>query len=140
MALELQLGGVLRQAMIVSYTTSVGGSPKLIFRNGTKPSSCTAADAGTMLAILTLPATWVSSATGITTITNGPWSGTGATAGTITHYRLKDSAATASDNSGTTHEQGSCGTGTFDINLDNLVIAVGQTVSIATWNRTQGGA
>jgi hypothetical protein len=126
--------------MIASYVSSIGATPKLVLRNGTIPGACGSVDAGTMLAILTLPSTWQTSASGITTIASGPWTGTGATAGTITHYRLKDTSATSSDNTGTTHEQGTVSTSGADINVDNLVVAVGQTISISSWNRTQGGA
>jgi len=138
--MAIQLGVTLRNNMIGQYETTVSTSPKLIFRSGTQPSSCGASDGGSLLAILTLPADWQSNASGITTIVGNPWTGTGAAAGTIGHYRLKDSTATASDNTGTTHEQGACGTSGSDINLDNLVVAVGQTISVTSWTRTQGGA
>jgi hypothetical protein len=140
MANNLQLGATLRNAMIGQYETTLGTAPKLIFRSGAQPGACNSVDSGTMLAILTLPSDWQSNAAGVTTIVGGPWTGTGAAAGTIAHYRLKDSTATATDNTGTTHEQGTCGTTASDINLDNLVVAVGQTISVTSWTRTQGGA
>jgi hypothetical protein len=140
MANNLQMDACTRQSMIAAYITSVGTLPKLIFRSGTQPGACASVDSGTMLGILTLPSTWQSSASGVTTIANGPWTGTGAAAGTIGHYRLKDSSATATDNSGTTKEQGTVGTSASDINVDNLVVASGQTISISSWTRTQGGA
>jgi hypothetical protein len=139
--MTIQLGSTLRTNMINTYETSLGTSPKLIIRSGAQPGACNSVDSGSMLAILTLPSDWISTgASGSVTIVGGPWAGTGATAGTAGHYRLKDSSATATDNSGTTHEQGSVGTGSEDLVLDNAVIAVGQAISITTWTRTQGGA
>jgi hypothetical protein len=138
--MAIQLGGTLRTNMINVYETTLGTSPKLILRTGTQPTRCNSVDAGSMLAVLTLPSDWISTgASGSVTIVGGPWTGTGSSAGTATHYRLKDSSATTSDNSGTTHEQGSVGTGSEDLVLDNAVIASGQAISITSWTRTMGG-
>ena len=140
MANNLQLGSTLRNNMIGQYESTVGTSPTLIFRSVAQPGACNSVDSGSLLAILTLPSDWQTNAAGVTTIANGPWTGTGAGPGTIAHYRLKDSTATASDNTGTTHEQGTVGTTSCDINVDNVVIASSQAVSVTAWTRTQGGA
>jgi hypothetical protein len=133
--MTIQLGTTLRTNMIDEYETTVGTSPRLILRSGTQPAACNSADTGSMLASLTLPSDWISTgASGSVTIVGGPWTGTGATAGTAGHYRIKDSAESV------THEQGSVGTGGEDLVLDNAVIAVGQAISITTWTRTMGGA
>lgn len=139
--MAIQLGTTLRNNMIGQYETTLGTTPKLILRTGAPPANCAAADSGTFLAILTLPSDWVgAAASGAVNIANGPWTGTGSAAGTAGHYRLKDSTATSTDNTGTTHEQGTVGQGTGDLSLDNAVIANGQAISISTWTRTQGGA
>jgi hypothetical protein len=139
--MAIQLGDALRTAMINVYETTLGTSPKLILRTGTQPTRCNSVDAGSMLAVLTLPSDWISSAAsgGSVTIVGGPWTGTGSSAGTATHYRLKNSSATTTDNTGTTHEQGSVGVSSEDLVLDNAVIAVGQAISITSWTRTMGG-
>ena len=143
MATQLQLGTTLRTAMATTYETTIGTSPKLILRTGAQPANCAATDSGAFLAILTCPEDWMSSATsGSATIGTGPWTGTVSTSGTAGHYRLKDSTATSTDNTGTTHEQGTIGqtgTGSFDLSLDNIILAAGQIISISTWTRNIGG-
>lgn len=139
--MTIQLGTTLRNNMIGQYESTIGTTPKLILRTGSPPANCAASDSGTFLAIITLPSDWQSAASsGAVTIANGPWSGTGSAAGTVGHYRLKDSTATSTDNTGTTHEQGTAGTSGTDIILDNAVIANGQAISVTSWTRTQGGA
>ena len=48
--------------------------------------------------------------------------------------------STSTDDTGTTYEQGTCGIGTGDLQLDNTSVTSGQNVTITTWTRTQGGA
>ncbi len=138
--MAIQLSDTLRNNMIGQYETTLGTTPKLILRTGAQPSTCASADAGTFLAILTLPSDWASAAASGAVTLAGTWSGTGSAAGTAGHYRLKTSAATSTNDTGVTHEQGSVGQGTGDLSLDNAVIANGQAISITTWTRTQGGA
>lgn len=138
--MAIQLGTTLRNNMIGQYETTVGTSAKLILRAGAPPATCATADAGTFLAILTLPVDWASAASAGAVTLLGTWTGTGSAAGTAAHYRLKDSTATSTNDTGTTHEQGTVGQGTGDLSLDNAVIASGQTINITTWTRTQGGA
>lgn len=138
--MAIQLGTTLRNALMDQYESTIGTTPKLILRSGTPPASCGAVDSGTFLAILTLPSDWLNAASGGSKTLLGTWSGTGSAAGTAGHYRLKDSTATSTDNTGTTHEQGTVGQGSGDLSLDNNVIANGQAISITTWTRTMGGA
>jgi hypothetical protein len=134
--MAIQLSTTLRSAMIDAYETTGGTLPRLYIFLGSLPANCAAADANANpLAILTLPSDWIStSSSGTVTITGGPWTGTGASAGTATHYRLKKS------DQSTVFEQGTVGTGSEDLVLDNAVIAAGQAISITTWTRIQGGA
>lgn len=138
--MTVQLGTTLRNNMIGQYETTIGTSPKLILRSGSAPANCAAADSGTLLAIITLPADWMTAASSGSIAVNGTWTGTGAASGTVGHYRLKDSTATSTDNTGTTFEQGTVGQGTGDLSLDNTNIASGQTITVTSWSRTQGGA
>lgn len=139
--MTIQLGTTLRNNMVGQYESTLGTTPKLILRTGAPPANCAAVDSGTFLAIITLPSDWMTAASsGAVTINGGPWTGTGSAAGTVGHYRLKDSTATSTDNTGTTHEQGTAGTSGTDIILDNAVIANGQAVNVTAWTRTQGGA
>jgi hypothetical protein len=141
--MTIQLSTTLRNNMIGQYETTIGVSPKLILRTGAPPANAAAVDSGTFLAIVSAPADWVSAASsGGVTIVGGPWSFTGSASGTVGHYRLKDSTATSTDNTGTTYEQGTVTAtgGGGDLTLDNVVIAPAQAGSITGWTRTQGGA
>lgn len=134
--MTIQLGTTLRNAMIGQYETTVGTGPKLQLRSGAAPANCAAADSGTLLAELTLPSDWMTAASSGGISKNGTWSGTGAAAGTIAHYRLKDSAGTVCHEQGTVTATGGGG----DLTVDNTNIAASQAVSVTSWDRTQGGA
>lgn len=134
--MTIQLGTTLRTNMMGQYESTVGTTPKLQFRTGAQPANCAAADSGTLLAELTLPSDWMTTASAGAVALNGTWTGTGSAAGTAAHYRLKDSAGSVC------HEQGSVTAtgGGGDITIDNAVIASAQTVNVTSWTRTQGGA
>lgn len=140
--MTIQLNTTLRNNMITQYESTIGTSPKLIIRTGAQPANAAAVDSGTLLAILTLPVDWMANAASGAVALLGTWSGTGAAAGTAAHYRMKDSTATSTDNTGTTYEQGSVTAtgGGGDLTLDNAVIASAQAISVTSWTRTQGGA
>lgn len=140
--MTIQLGTTLRNNMISQYESTAGLSPKLMLRSGAVPANAAAVDSGTLLAIITLPSDWMGNAASGSVALIGSWAGTGLAAGTVAHYRLKDSTATSTDNTGTTHEQGTVTAtgGGGDLTLDNVVIAASQAVSVTGWTRTQGGA
>lgn len=126
----------VRNAELDAIETTIGTSPQLQLRSGAAPANCAAADAGTLLCTITLPADWKTAASNGSKTKSGTWTGTGlAAAGTgtnIGHYRIKDSAGT------TCHEQGSVTVtgGGGDMTVDNVNLANGQTVNINThtWN------
>lgn len=140
--MTVQLNTTLRNNMVSQYESTIGTSPKLIFRTGAQPANAAAVDSGTLLAILTLPSDWMAAPSAGAVALLGTWSGTGAAAGTAAHYRLKDSTATSTDNTGTTYDQGSVTAtgGGGDLTLDNTSIAISQAISVTSWTRTQGGA
>lgn len=132
--MTIQLGTTLRDNMMNQYESTIGASPKLQLRTGAQPANCAAADSGTLLAELTLPADWMNASSSGTITKLGTWTVNGSVAGTAGHYRLKNNAGAV------THEQGSVGVGTGDLQVDQAVVAVGQPVTITAWNRTQSGA
>lgn len=138
--MAVQLGTTLRNNMLNQYESTLGTTPKLILRSGAQPADCAAVDTGTFLGILTLPSDWMNAASSGSITKLGTWTGTASATGTIGHYRLKDVTATSTNDTGTTYEQGSCGIGTGDLQLDNTSVTSGQNVTITTWTRTQGGA
>lgn len=120
--------------MLDAWETAIGASAKLQIRTGAQPANCAAASTGTLLVEMTLPADWMAAAASAVKSLLGSWSGTAVGDGTAAHYRLLDSAGT------TCHEQGSVTLtgGGGDIELDNTSILTGQTVSIASFDRTAG--
>lgn len=134
--MSIQNSTALRNAMIGQYETTIGTAPKLQLRSGAAPANCAAADSGTLLAELTLPSDWLTAPSAGAVTLNGSWTGTGSAAGTVAHYRLKDSAGTTCHEQGTVTATGGGG----DMTVDNTSIASAQPVSITSWTRTQSGA
>lgn len=114
-----------------AYETTIGASPVLEIRSGAKPADCAAADSGTVLASIALPADWmVAAVNGVVTLL-GSWQDASADApGTAAHYRIKQGA--------TCHEQGTVTLtgGGGDMTLDNTNIASSQQVTITSWQKS----
>lgn len=135
--MAIQLSTALRDAMIGQYEPTIGALPKLQLRSGAPPVDCAAADAGTLLDQITLPSDWMTAPLNGSISLSGTWIGTGAlAAGTVGHYRIKDSTGA------TTYEQGAVTItgGGGDLTLDNPALAIGQIVTVTSWVRTQSGA
>ena len=137
MANALKYGTSLRNSMLdeIELAANAGtGVPKLeIFAHTTTPN-VTAADGGTVLATITLPANFLTAASGGTVSKTGTWSDTSADAsGNFKYFRIKTNAAGTGIN--TTVVQGTVGlnTGTFDLEMDSASVTAGQTVTISTF-------
>ena len=135
--MAIQLGDTLRNNMINQYESTIGTSPSLTLFTGAQPANCAAADTGTSLVVIPLPADWMTNApvSGVGTIAKtGTWPATnGAATGVAGYYRIKTSGAVVS-------EQGSVGVGAGDLQVDQATVTVGQPVTITAWTRTQSGA
>jgi hypothetical protein len=132
--MAIKLSTAVRNAMLDAYETTVGTSPKMRILTGAAPANCAAAQAGTLLAELTLPADWAADAASGAKGLAGSWSGAVTVAGTAAHFRIVD-------NSGTTcHEQGTIGTSGSDINLTSTALTVGQVLVITAKTLTAGNA
>ena len=132
--MTVQQSDTARNARLDALETAVGASPYLDLRTGAQPSDCAQADAGTELVHMALPSDWLAAASGGSKAKSGTWSGTGIAAGSVGHYRLKNNADSVC------HEQGSVTAtgGGGDLELDNISIAVSQTVTINTWTYVEG--
>lgn len=131
-----QLSIAVRNAMLDAEETVIGASPKLQLRTGARPANCAAADTGTLLAEMALPADWMSAASAGVKSQSGLWSTTGlAAAGTgtaIGHYRIKDGSGTTCHDQGTVTVTGGGG----DMTVDNTNIAQNQAISVTGWQWT----
>lgn len=132
----MQLSVRARNNLLDSIETTMGASPKLRFYSGAAPANCAAAASGTMLAELPLPADFMAAASNGTKALSGTWQAAAAAAGTVGHYRIYDNAGTNCDEQGTVTATGGGG----DITLDNLVVAVGQTITITSKTLTAPNA
>lgn len=130
MASNLKYSTVLKNAQQAAITTTLGANALLEIYSGAQPASPdTAIGAQVLLATLTCNAVFAPApAAGVLTL-NAITGGTGtAGAGAGTNaawYRLKTSGGTA-------HIDGTVGTGAFDLNLNNVNIATGQAVTVAS--------
>jgi hypothetical protein len=133
----VQLSIPVRNARLDATETAIGTSPLLKIRTGSAPANCAAADAGTVLATLTLPSDWMSNASGGSKALLGTWEDTSADAtGIAAHFRIYDSTGT------TCHIQGTVTitSGGGDLTLDNVNLAVGQDVKVTGFSLTDGNA
>jgi hypothetical protein len=134
--MSVQLSVAVRNARLDAIEAAVGTSPLLKIVTGTLPANCAAADGGTVLVSITCPSDWASNAASGTKALLGTWQANAIASGVAGHYRLYDSSGT------TCHEQGTLTvtSGGGDIELQNLNINVGQSVTITAKSWTDGNA
>lgn len=133
--MSFQFSTVARNAALDAIETAAGSSPTLTIRTGAVPANCGAADAGTVLATIALPADWLANASNGSKALSGTWQDSEADAsGTAAHFRVKQGA--------TCHIQGTVtiAGGGGDMTLDNTNIATGQQITITSFTLTAGGA
>lgn len=126
--MTMQYGTVLRNNQVSQIQTSVGTSGTLIIFAGAQTANCGTADpAGLVLCTITLPAAFLTSSGGVTTLV-GTWSATASNGGTAQSFRIKDGSAVC-------HIQGNV---TTDLILNNTIITSGQTVTVTQFSVTAG--
>lgn len=133
--MTIQLSVQVRNARLDAIEQTIGTSGVLEIRTGAPPANCAAADSGTLLASVALPADWMGAASNGTKALAGTWQDLSAdAAGTAGHYRIKSGA--------TCHVQGTVTAtgGGGDLTLDNVVLAVGQQISISAYSLTDANA
>lgn len=135
--MALQLSVTVRNARLDAIETAIGTSPILKIRTGSPPATTATADSGTVLASMTLPSDWMAAAASGSKALSGTWQDASAdAAGTAAHFRIYDSGGTTCHLQGTVTATGGGG----DMTLDNAVLAVGQTVTVATFTLTDANS
>ena len=135
--MAIQLRSTIQDERLNAIETTGGTSCALRVYTGAQPADCTAANGGTLLATINLPADWMNAASGGDKTKLGTWSvaasgGSGSTPG---HFRVYNSQATMD---GTTCIlQGSAGIGSGDLSFDGTITS-GQTVTINTFTLSDG--
>lgn len=135
----------VRIAMLDIIESTIGGNARIRFYTGTKPSICSDASTGTLLATMALTGAggdWMAAASAagnvVTKAKNGAstWTTTGVAAGNIGYYRIYDASETVCHEQGTVTATGGGG----DITVDNVTIAIGQALTITGKTITAGNA
>lgn len=135
--MALQMSTTLRNNRVSQVQTTIGTTPRLYLFSGAVPANCGAADPTGLLATLTLPSTWLSTASsGQVTIAGSPWTGTGSAAGTAASFRIKDSTGTTCHLQGAVTATGGGG----DLTLDNTSIANAQNIQVTGFTLTEANA
>lgn len=133
--MALQYSVAVRNARLDAVESTIGTSAIMRIRTGAVPATCATADAGTVVATLTLPSDWMAAASSGTKAMSGTWQDTSADAtGTAAHFRIYDSAGT------TCHMQGTVGTSGTDLIVDSTSFTSGQSFSITAFTLTAANA
>lgn len=133
--MAFQFSTAARNAALDAIETNIGASPTLEIRSGAVPANCAAADSGTLLASMALPADWLTAAASGQKLINGTWQDLSADAGgTAGHFRIKQGA--------TCHIQGTITAtgGGGDMTIDNTTLTATQQVNVTAFTLTAGGA
>ena len=124
-----QYGVTLRNNQVSQIQATIGASGTLKIFSGAEPANCAAADPTGLLATIALPAAFLTSSGGVTTIA-GTWSVAASATGTAQSFRMYDGSSVC-------HVQGNV---TTDLVLNNTSITTGQTVSVTQFSVTAGNA
>lgn len=131
--MALQASAAVRNAMLDAVETAIGASAVLRLRTGSVPATCAAADTGTVVASLSLPADWMGAAAAGSKALAGSWADSSADAtGTAAHFRIYASDGTTCHLQGTVTATGGGG----DITLNDVALIATQPVSITSFTLT----
>lgn len=133
--MTLQFSTAVRNARLDAIEATIGTSAVLKIRTGAAPADCATADAGTVLATLSLPSDWMAAAASGSKAKSGTWEDASADAdGTAAHFRLYASDGTTCHGQGTVTATGGGG----DMTVDNVVFASTQPFTITGFTITDG--
>lgn len=135
--MTIQYSVAVRNAKLDAIETAIGVSAIMKLRSGAVPASCVAADTGTVIATINLPADWMAAAAAGSKAKSGTWEDTAAdAAGTIAHFRVYASDGVTCHIQGTVTATGGGG----DMTVDNVNAAANQDIIINTFTINAGNA
>ena len=135
MAIQMSMG--VRNARLDSIETTVGASARLRLYTGAPPADCAALETGALLVEFILAADWSAAAAGASkSLSSLPLNAAAIAAGNAAHFRLYDSSGLVCHYQGSVSATGGGG----DMTLDNVNIAVSQSVSILSFAILEGNA
>ena len=129
--MTFQYSTTVRNAKLDAVESSIGVSALLRVFSGAEPANCAAADPAGLLCTINLPVDWMAAASAGVKVLSGSWTGNASAAGIAASWRIYDSTGT------TCHIQGNA---TTDMSFVNTNIAVGQTVTVTSFQLTSGNS
>jgi len=133
----LQYSTLLRNNQLDQIDITAGGTAVMKIRTGAPPANVAAADTGTVLATLTLPASWMAVASGGSVVKASTWEDLSAdAAGTAGHFRVYANDGTTCHIQGDVAQTG----GTASMIVDNVVFAAGQAFTVTQFTVTAGNS
>jgi hypothetical protein len=135
--MAIQHSVAVRNAKLDAIETTIGASPKLELRTGTKPANCAAATTGTLIALMDLPSDFLGAAAAGVKSKAGTWEDlTANAAGAVGYYRIFANDGTTCHEQGTVTETGGGG----DMIIDNIDVEAGQKITVTSYALTEGNA
>lgn len=135
--MAIQFSVAVRNARLDAIETQIGASAILRIRSGAVPANCAAADSGTVLAEITLPASWMADAAGGQKTISGTWQDASANnSGTAAHFRIYDSGGSVCHMQGTVTVTAGGG----DMEVDSVSFTAGQQFTVTSFTLTDGNA
>lgn len=132
MATNLKYAALLKNAQLDAITTQLGASALLKIYDGTQPTNPdTALGSQNLIVSLTCNATFAPAASGGVLTLNSITNGTAGYSSTATWFSLQTSGATRKI-------EGSVSTSSADLNLNNVSVNSGQTVSVSSFTISSG--
>lgn len=134
--MAIKFSTAVKNARLNAIETAIPGPPILKIRDGLEPQTIAGADPGTALVTITLPADWLSAASGgVVDYNGGPWQDLQADAsGTASYYRIYAADGT------TPHVQGNVGASGSGANMEltTTTVVQNQLVSVTQFRFTEG--
>lgn len=135
--MTIQFSVAVRNARLDALETAIGASAVLKIFTGAPPANCAAADSGSVLATLNLPADYMAAAGSGSKAKAGTWQDASADGtGVAGHFRLYASDGTTCHTQGTITATGGGG----DMEVDNVNFAAGQQFTVTGFVLTDGNA
>ena len=132
----MQFSVSVRNARLDAIEDEIGAAAVLRIFEGALPANCAAADAGTKLVEISLPADWMNAASSGSKLKSGTWSDYGIVAGTAQYFRAYDAAAVTCHVQGTLSATGGGG----DMTADSVSVALNQVFTVNSFTLNEGNS
>ena len=135
--MTIQLSVAVRNARLDQIETTIGASAVMRMFSGAPPANVAAANTGTNIATLNLPADYMAAASSGAKAKSGTWEDLSAdNAGTLGHFRIYASDGTTCHMQGTITATGGGG----DMEVNNTVVAAAQPITVTAFTLNEPNA